>query len=155
MVFVCSDAITFLALLGGALALRAERRDWPTGGASLGQLFLLSVLLFAGSGAIAWARRGAPRALLVAAALGLSFVGVEMMEWRALLAAHLGPAADLRHASLFLVTGLHALHVTVGAIALAVYGLRGPLGNVASVLSYYWLALDLAWLGIVGALYLG
>jgi heme/copper-type cytochrome/quinol oxidase subunit 3 len=155
LVFVASDAITFAALLGSALILRLGGHDWPAGHASLTQLAILTVLLFGGSALIAAANRGArPRVLLGAAVLGLAFVGAELLEWRALLHGSLGPRADLRHASLFVVTGLHGLHVLAGAIALALLGLRGRLGGAARVLSYYWLALDLAWLGIVGTLYL-
>jgi heme/copper-type cytochrome/quinol oxidase subunit 3 len=91
---------------------------------------------------------------LGAAALGFAFVGAEGLEWRALLRGSLGPTADLRHASLFVVTGLHGLHVLAGAIALFTLGLRRRLDGAVRVLSYYWFALDVAWLGIVGALYL-
>lgn len=156
IVFVVSDAITFVALLGAAITLRLAAHEWPQGeGASIAQLAALSALLFAGSGAIALASTARPRWLLVAAAFALAFVAGELIEWRALLRAQHGPASDLRHASLFVVTGLHALHVTVGALLLARLGLRGATSVALRVLSLYWVALDLVWLGIVGALYLG
>jgi cytochrome o ubiquinol oxidase subunit 3 len=153
LVFVVSDGVTFAALLGGALALRAAGHDWPSGGASLAQLVVLSALLFAGSAIIALARRGRPRALWLAAALALAFVGGEVREWLALVAEQHGPGADLHHASLFVVTGLHALHVTIGALVLGWFGWRRTEGAALRVLGYYWLALDVAWLGIVAAVY--
>jgi cytochrome o ubiquinol oxidase subunit 3 len=153
VVFVLSDAVTFAALLTGAMMLRFAGRDWPSAHASTPQLLGLTALLFGGSAVIAIGKRR-PRLLGLAAALGLAFVGGEIIEWRALLQAHEGPSADLRHASLFVVTGLHGLHVTIGALALLWYGMKRGSKTAVRILSYYWLALDVAWVGIVAGLYL-
>jgi heme/copper-type cytochrome/quinol oxidase subunit 3 len=154
LVFVVSDAMTFAGLLLGALMLRRAGRDWPSAAAgTVGQLVSLTALLFAGSAFIAVARRRGSRWLLGAAAAGAAFVTGELIEWRALATAHHGPATDLRHASLFVITGLHGLHVTIGAALLVGYGLRGAAGSIVRAMALYWLALDVAWLGILLVVY--
>lgn len=146
--FVVSDAITFVALLGAAASLRHQGLEWPGAHSSWALLAGLTVVLF---GASALLQVGRPVALFGVALLGVLFVGGEAWEWRALLRHGEGPAADLRHASLFVVTGLHALHVVCGAA----YALRVALTRrTSSVLPMYWAALDVAWIGIVLVVYL-
>lgn len=154
LVFVVSDGMTFAALLLGALMLRGAGRDWPARPAgSWAQLLVLTGLLLGGSALIALARRAGSRWLLAAAATALAFVTAEVLEWRALLRAAHGPAVDLRHASLFVITGLHGLHVAIGAVLLVAYGLRRAPASVVRALALYWLALDLAWVGILLVVY--
>lgn len=146
--FVISDAVTFVALLGAAASLRRQGLEWPGAHPSWAVLGGLTVLLLAASALLSVGR---PAALVGVTLLGLLFVGAEAWEWRALVRHGEGPTADLRHASLFVVTGLHALHVLVGAA----YALRVALARgTTSILPLYWAALDAAWLGIVLVVYL-
>ena len=150
-VFVLSDAITFVALLGASAALKVL--EPPARMATPLQLAVLTALLFAGSATFGIARRLPRLAYLLLAAFGLAFVVGEALEWRALLAHGLGPACDLRHASLFVVTGLHALHVLIGAVVALVISARRDRARAGRVLSWYWAALDVAWLAILLVVY--
>lgn len=152
-VFVVSDAITFVALLAASAVLRSREPSGAPLGA-LAQLAGLSVLLLAGSVLLSLAqRRSARGAYLATAASAFAFVLGELYEWRGLLAGGHGPAHDLRHGSLFVVTGLHALHVFIGGVVAVVLALRSDRGRAGRVLGWYWLALDLAWIGIVLVVY--
>jgi len=146
-VFVVSDAITFVALLGAAASMRGREVEWPAGAPSWALLGALTVLLFAASALLAAARR-APALLFAVAALGVAFVAGEAYEWRTLVREHLGPGADLRHACLFVITGLHAAHVLAGSLYAAI---RRP--KDTAVLQMYWAALDVAWVAIVLVVY--
>ena len=132
-----------------------DGREWSH--AQLGstaQLIALSALLFGSSAFLYAAQRGAPRVFLALAAVtGALFVTGELLEWRALASSGQGPAADLRHASLFVVTGLHGFHVAAGVAVALGSALRGPRGSVLRVLSLYFGALDLAWLLIMLVVY--
>ncbi|MEO6954439.1 MAG: hypothetical protein ABI321_21760 [Polyangia bacterium] len=146
--FVVSDALTFVALLWAAAWFRHQALEWPGAHPSWALLGGLTVLLF---GASALLQIGRPAALFGVVLLGLCFVGGEAWEWRELVRHGEGPSADLRHASLFVVTGLHAIHVVCGVA----YALRVALARrTSSILPLYWGALDLAWVGIVVVVYL-
>lgn len=152
-VFVVSDAITFVALLAASAVLQKHE---VSGGevASTTQLVTLSGLLFAGSAMLVVAQRASSRIAYLATALSaLAFVLGEAREWKLLVAAGQGPAIDLRHGSLFVITGLHALHVFIGALVALSLALRTERGRAGRVLGWYWLALDLAWVGIVFVVY--
>ncbi len=152
-VFVLSDAITFVALLAASAVL--QKHEVSAGPlASTAQLVTLSALLLSGSAMLAVAQRASSRIAYVITALSaLAFVLGEVREWKLLVAAGQGPALDLRHGSLFVITGLHALHVFAGALVALSLALRTEHGRAGRVLGWYWLALDLAWVGIVFVVY--
>ncbi len=114
--------------------------------------------------------------LLVTAALGATFVGMQAFEWSKLISEGVRPwgnpwGAAQFGSSFFMITGFHGTHVTIGVIFLlivAVKVMRGDLdtqrpgfltgrrGNyeIVEILGLYWHFVDLVWVFIFAFFYL-
>jgi len=115
--------------------------------------------------------------LLITAALGATFVGMQAFEWTKLIVEEgvrpwgnpLGAAQF--GATFFMITGFHGTHVTIGVIFLiivAIKVLRGDLdrqkpgfltgrkGNyeIVEIMGLYWHFVDLVWVFIFAVFYL-
>jgi cytochrome c oxidase subunit III len=129
-IFLGATAMLFAAFLLAYAVLRAQAPAWPppgtppfpavTAGAN-------SLLLLAAAVAL---RRGHTHAALAA---GGGFVVGQVLLWRHLVAAHLGPGAGPLGDAFFALSVLHAVHVTGGLVALAVRR-RAP----SRALTLYW-----------------
>lgn len=153
-VFVAADAITFAALIAAALIARGG--DWRAPGdpaASTAYGLILTGLLVAASAVLLIGRR-ARWSHLAAAACGLGFVVLALLEWRGLGAAGLAPGNSRFADFFFVVTGYHAAHVAAGVVALVWLAARPPAGRGATVaLGWYWHFVDAVWLAIFATLY--
>lgn len=181
-VFIASEILFFGALL---LSYAYGRSQWPEGFAAasrqtdvwLGTLntaVLLSSSFVVALGVEARDPRRTARWLALAAAMGLTFLAIKGIEYRKEWHEGLfpGPAfrlpgtatvpqgAQLFFAFYVLATGLHALHVIIGIVLLAVLadGLRHgrPLARGASVAmaGLYWHFVDIVWVLLYPLLYL-
>jgi len=114
--------------------------------------------------------------LLVTAALGATFVGMQAFEWTKLIMEGVRPwgnpwGAPQFGSSFFMITGFHGTHVTFGVIFLiiiAIKVLRGDLdkqrpgfltgrkGNyeIVETMGLYWHFVDLVWVFIFAVFYL-
>jgi cytochrome c oxidase subunit 3 len=114
--------------------------------------------------------------LLLTAALGATFVGMQAFEWSKLISEGVRPWGNPMGAaqfgsSFFMITGFHGTHVTIGVIFLiimAVKVLRGSLdrerpgfltgrkGNYEMIetMGLYWHFVDLVWVFIFAFFYL-
>jgi cytochrome c oxidase subunit III len=114
--------------------------------------------------------------LLLTAALGATFVGMQAFEWTKLIMEGVRPWANPMGAaqfgsSFFMITGFHGTHVSIGVIFLiivAIKVLRGDLdkqrpgfltgrkGNYEMVetMGLYWHFVDLVWVFIFAVFYL-
>jgi cytochrome c oxidase subunit III len=114
--------------------------------------------------------------LLVTAALGATFVGMQAFEWTKLILEGARPwenpwGAAQFGSSFFMITGFHGTHVTIGVIFLiivAIKVLRGDLdkqrpgfmtgrrGNyeIVEIMGLYWHFVDLVWVFIFAFFYL-
>ena len=114
--------------------------------------------------------------LLITAALGATFVGMQAFEWTKLIAEGVRPwsnpmGAPQFGAAFFMITGFHGTHVSIGVIFLiivAIKVLRGDLdhqrpgfltgrkGNYEMVetMGLYWHFVDLVWVFIFAFFYL-
>ena len=114
--------------------------------------------------------------LLMTAALGATFVGMQAFEWTKLILEGVRPwenpwGAAQFGSSFFMITGFHGTHVTFGVIFLiivAVKVLRGDLdkqrpgfltgrkGNyeIVEIMGLYWHFVDLVWVFIFAFFYL-
>ena len=118
-------------------------------------------------------RRQLVRLLLATALLGILFMGIKAVEYRNDFVEHLVPganfvwhAANPRGAELFFwlyfaLTGLHAIHVTVGIIVMlvmAVLASRGRFGEgnymPVEIAGLYWHFVDIVWVFLFPLLYL-
>ncbi len=124
LVFLGATAMLFAALLLAYAILRAQATQWPPAGslplprAAAGA----NTLLLAGASAALWRARHANTArggMAAAGALGAAFLAGQIVLWRHMVASGLGPRGQLPGQLFLALSGLHALHVAGGLIALA------------------------------------
>ena len=114
--------------------------------------------------------------LLVTAALGATFVGMQAFEWSKLIEEGVRPwgnpwGAPQFGSSFFMITGFHGTHVTIGVIFLLIVAakvwrgdldherpgfLTGRRGNyeIVEIMGLYWHFVDLVWVFIFAFFYL-
>ena len=118
-------------------------------------LWLSTALILVSSGTLEVARRVfrkgrwrlASRLLLATAALGLVFLGVQLIAWRDLVLQGAYMMEDPHGAFFYIFTGLHGAHLIGGLIALFVVVLgRKKRREVVDVTAYYWHFLTVLWL---------
>ncbi|GGE07784.1 cytochrome oxidase subunit III [Aureimonas endophytica] len=116
-------------------------------------------------------RRDALRCLGLTAALGLAFLVVKGFEYREDVEKHLWPGPDfafgdsparLFYGFYWTMTGVHALHLTIGIATVALVMLRIRQGRLPfrdsatlPVLGLYWHLVDIVWIFLYPLLYLG
>lgn len=169
--FVYSDVATFAAGFVVYFYLRATA--WPP--AELPHLLSVVVgvntaLLVASSGtlhlAVSALEDGNDRRFkgLVAATLGLGvvFLGGQLLEYAQLLGEGFAPAGSAFAAVFYGLTGLHGLHVALGALLIGIVLVRGLRGDYApdrdtsvETVELYWHFVDGVWLFLVAAVYVG
>jgi cytochrome c oxidase subunit 3 len=156
------------------------------GGVSVPLLLIaiMTFVLISSSGTMAMAvmqgyrrnRKMSAILMLVTAALGATFVGMQAFEWTKLISEGVRPwgnpwGAEQFGATFFMITGFHGTHVTIGVIFLIIVarkvwrgdydvGERGFFtsrrGNYESVeiMGLYWHFVDLVWVFIFAFFYL-
>ena len=166
--FLLSLGVLFAAGLVAFWVVRARAEYWPPIGApALPRMLLLSTALAAAAsgavqaGLVAIRRGNEPalsRSLAAALVLAIAFLGCQAVAWlgffdRATFARH------LYGFTFYALTGLHALHVLGGIVALVVVAIRARLGKYswaqhAAVRSTaaYWHFLGVVWLVIYATL---
>jgi len=173
-VFLATDLMGFAGLLAARAALEARGVGWrPTADRLDLVMGLLSTAVLLASGVTfgpvqGWgaasgsAGRGPSRLRLGATAgLGLLFLLLQGLEYARLLGAHrMSVTGDHGAALFFVLTGYHGLHVAVGVVCLLWLAARRgpPPGSVAaatSTVALYWQFVDLIWVVLFPALYLG
>jgi len=114
--------------------------------------------------------------MLVTAAFGATFVGMQGFEWTKLIMEGVRPwgnpwGADQFGSSFFMITGFHGTHVTIGVIFLIIISrkvLRGDFDREArgfftsrkghyenvEIMGLYWHFVDLVWVFIFAFFYL-
>ena len=187
-IFLLSDTFIFTLFLTSYMNVRMTTRvPWPNpsevfalsfGGEPI-PLILIAIMTFiliTSSGTMALAvnygyRRDRARAaalLLITAAFGATFVGMQAFEWMKLIvdegvrpwgnpmgAAQFGSA-------FFMITGFHGLHVSCGVIYLVVVALKVLRGDyeasgnyeIVEITGLYWHFVDLVWVFIFAFFYL-
>jgi cytochrome c oxidase subunit III len=107
--------------------------------------------------------------MLITAAFGAIFVGMQAFEWTKLIvdegirpwANPLG--ASQFGASFFMITGFHGLHVSAGVIYLVIVALKVLRGDyergggnyeIVEIVGLYWHFVDLVWVFIFAFFYL-
>ncbi|MHB1118663.1 MAG: cytochrome c oxidase subunit 3 [Bellilinea sp.] len=161
--FFLSDAFVFAALLVSRFYLLGDRR--PHLEQSLG-LIVTSVLLissfFMNRAEVQISqgnRKGFVVSTLITMLLGIGFlVGVVGFEWAL---APFGPADGVEGAIFYMMTGMHAFHVTTGVVFLFIVLRNGIKGRYSTekhwaveAAANYWHFVDLVWIFYYPALYL-
>ena len=183
-VFLGSEALLFGALLLGYFVYR---RGYPDGFAEAARHTKIVIgtintaVLLTSSFFVAWAvtlvRANVPRLaavlLWLAAALGVAFMVLKGIEYHGEFEEHLVPGlnfqfeganhdvARLFFSYYFVATGLHAIHITIGIVVLAIIALRARRGDYsaayhapATLAGLYWHFVDLVWIFLFALIYL-
>lgn len=185
-VFLATEAMMFGGLFLGFAVYRSAWPDSFAEGAShlhagLGALntalLMTSGLLMALSEPLAerGRRRAAIAAVTGAALLGLAFLGIKGHEYALEYADRLvpfaglpfddaafaGPSARIFFSFYFVMTGLHALHMLIGIVALAILARCLATADTAAaeagltrMTGLYWAFVDMVWLLLFPTLYL-
>ena len=144
LIFLATVTMLFAALLLAYAVLRAQAPAWPPAGAPPFPRAAAggsSLVLLAAGFALRRARRGSQAWMRGAAALGVTFLALQVALWRNLVAGQLGPGHGPLADVFFALSGFHALHVAGGLVAIAVAGKR-RLG----LLITYWDFVAVIWL---------
>ena len=99
--------------------------------------------------------------LVITALLGIAFVGIELGEFREMIAEGATPQRSGYLSAFFTLVGTHGLHVTFGVIwivvmlvQLAQRGLHPDNRRRLLCLSMFWHFLDVIWIGVFSFVYL-
>ena len=161
IVFLASDVMLFAPFFAAYFLLRANNEPWPPIDVELDFLraAIFTAVLFASSFTLIVSDRAGERIgggrqmrrwLLITIALGLAFLINQVLEYRSL---DFGADSHPYGSSYFLLTGLHACHVTAGICAMGLLFVRSVRGrdreSVASWaggVSLFWHLVDVIWL---------
>ena len=195
-IFLLSDTFIFSIFLLSYMTVRISTTvPWPDpskvfalhfGGTEL-PLILIAIMTFiliSSSGTMAMAvnfgyRRDRVKTavlMLVTAAFGASFVGMQAFEWTKLILEGVRPWGNPMGAaqfgsSFFMITGFHGLHVSVGVLFLVLIARKAWRGDfdtnkrgfftsrkgnyeIVETMGLYWHFVDLVWVFIFALFYL-
>jgi cytochrome c oxidase subunit 3 len=187
-IFLVSDTFIFTCFLTGYLNVRMTTTEpWPVqseifalsiGGSDPIPLILIAIMTFiliTSSGTMAMAVNMGYRKdkvktfwlMCATAALGASFVGMQVFEWSKLILDEGirpwgNPFGAAQFGSIFfMITGFHGLHVTGGVIYLLWVAFRVKRGHyenkgyeIVEIAGLYWHFVDLVWVFIFAFFYL-
>jgi heme/copper-type cytochrome/quinol oxidase subunit 3 len=172
LIFLASEAQFFLALILGFFFLRAESAPARLAGGDLldpvrAAVFTVFLILSSGSYFLAERahrrghRRGLGLWLAVTLLLGLVFLAGQAFEYRGLWGDGMTIESDVFATQFYTLTGIHFLHVTAGAVMLAIllgFALRGrpdePGNGAMQPIGYYWHFVDVVWIVLYTIIYL-
>jgi cytochrome o ubiquinol oxidase subunit 3 len=126
-------------------------------------VLLVSSITF-GFATVAVGQGARPRVLAwlgVTFVLGISFVFLEIAEFRGMVAQDAGPQRSGFLTAFFTLVGTHGLHVSMGLVWIAIMslqvvlkGLTAPVSSRLFRLGLFWHFLDIVWIGIFSIVYL-
>ena len=100
--------------------------------------------------------RGAARFLGITVLLGIIFLSIKGFEYAHEIKAGKTPAENLFWGFYFFMTGLHALHVLIGLVLMAVFAVKiDQQKHRVEYLGLYWHLVDIVWIFLFPLLYLG
>jgi cytochrome c oxidase subunit III len=172
VLFICTEAMTFAALLASYFYLRFDHGGpWPPAADKPPHLFFPSVgtaVLVASCATMAMAVRAAPRGrsavqgltLLVTMLAGCVFIAFQCIDYLQEMPSSL-PNKDAYGSLLYIITGLHLVHVLLGLAMLLVLIASTLLGRVGekrpepvAIVSLYWYFLAILAVCIYGTVYI-
>ena len=106
-------------------------------------------------------RKGLAIGLALTLALGLTFLGLQMVEYASLHSEHFTPETGAFASVFFALTGLHGFHVFVGATLLTIALVRTLRGHYSpkafmgvELTGIYWHFVDVVWVVLYTLVYL-
>lgn len=170
--FLISDAITFGALLAAYAAMRFGAAEWPVPSHVLNvpltalNTFILicsSVTMVKALSAVKHGNiEGLKKFLLMTAAGGACFLGIQVYEYHHLIAVEgMTLRKDLFSSTFFSITSFHGAHVFAGVVYLLVIYFQSLKGIYSAknymrveVAGLYWHFVDLVWILVFTFVYL-
>ena len=169
--FLLSDAIIFALLFATYVVLSGNTAGGPSGKElfDLTRVFAETMLLLASSATFGLAtlamisndRNGVLLWLSLTFLLGLGFIGLEIGEFRDMIAQGAGPDRSGFLSAFFTLVGTHGLHVSTGLVCILVMGvqviikgLTEPVVSRLYRLGLFWHLLDIVWICIFSVVYL-
>ncbi len=169
--YLMSDAILFALLFATYVVMVGNTAGGPTGktlfslpragGETLALLLSSMTFGFATVALASAKKREVLMWLLVTAALGLCFIGLEFSEFYGMVQAGAGPDRSGFLSSFFALVGTHGLHVSIGLLWISVMigqilikGLTAPVASRLVRLGLFWHFLDIIWVVIFSVVYL-
>jgi heme/copper-type cytochrome/quinol oxidase subunit 3 len=169
--FLASELMLFAGLFSSYVLLRTGAAEWPRHVLPDGLATINTAVLITSSltMVMAWAALkmndwGKHRAFLGAtAALGTIFLVLKVIEYREHIAAGELPSHDTFFALYYTLTGVHALHILGGLVAMVYFlgpGARlwtsnpGQFTNRIEAAGLYWHFVDFIWIFLFPLLYL-
>ena len=163
-VALASIVMMFTALSSAYIVRAASASDWQP--LAMPRILLLSTaLILVSSGTLEVARRkwkdltnsGHRRWLLVTFALGIGFLGSQLLAWRQLVGQRVYVASNPHSSFFYLLTAAHGVHLLGGLVALGYLSLRAraPREDLQAVtkaqagadaVTIYWHFMDFLWL---------
>ncbi len=186
-IFLLSDTFIFTCFLTSYMNVRISTTvPWPNPSEvfalNIGNtpvplilIAIMTMVLITSSGTMAMAvnfgyRRNRAKTtslMLITAAFGATFVGMQAFEWTKLITEGVRPwsnpwGAAQFGSTFFMITGFHGLHVSAGVIYLAVVARRVWTGfydrkgsyETVEITGLYWHFVDLVWVFIFAFFYL-
>jgi cytochrome c oxidase subunit III len=168
VMFIGSEIMLFGSFFTAYFFIRFSHPVYPFGDFEIpkGPTSINTAILVASSFSMHWAlvsiRRGKRFGLVVGLAvtliLGLTFLGLQMREYHAL---GFVPSDGAFPSTFFALTGLHGLHVFVGATLLSIAFARALRGHYSprehlglEVTGLYWHFVDVVWIFLYTVVYL-
>ncbi|HVZ74663.1 MAG TPA: cytochrome c oxidase subunit 3 [Polyangia bacterium] len=151
-IFLGTLAMLFAGLFFAYGVMRAQAPAWPPPGLPAlprGALAANTLVLVGASLALRRARRAenARAWAFGALSLGAAFLVAQALVWRSLVLAGGGPSSGIYGSVFFAISGLHALHVVGGVVALAaVAAPRAPDARRLALCARYWDFVLVVWL---------
>lgn len=170
-IYLMSDCILFASLFATYAVLHVETAAGPTAAMLFDRRFVLAETLIlltssftCGLALLASERNsnaGVWTALVATFVLGLSFLGLELHEFSALVAAGHSWRESAFLSSFFTLVGTHGLHIFIGLlwmlVLFAYLALRGVTEGLMRRILYFslfWHFLDIVWICIFSFVYL-
>jgi heme/copper-type cytochrome/quinol oxidase subunit 3 len=160
--FIASESLFFLSVVIAFVVFREQGLATAKAQLDIGRTALFSVLLFASSGTMGLAAGRRSRGWLgLTALLGAAFLAGQALEYARLLGAGLRPGSEMFGTTFFTLTGLHAVHVFVGLVLLAIlfaasFARPRRVGQTAwEGIAMYWHFVDAVWVVVFSVVYVG
>jgi cytochrome c oxidase subunit 3 len=179
ILFIVSEAVMFGAFFAQYFYNRILADTWPTRAGlptgfekvpSFPLPLIMTVLLVASGFTAHWAQTAIRRDdrdqfqgwLIVTILLGVAFLGVQAYEYATFIfVEHFNITSGIYGTVFFSLTGLHGIHVTIGALLLIGVLIRAFLGHFSSRNHFgvegtilYWHFVDVVWIALYATLYL-
>lgn len=170
-VFLGTEVMFFTGLIGSYLVLRMGSPRWPAPSevlnvplTALNTFFLICssvTMMFALKGIQEGDQGRLRNFLLITIAIGAVFVGIQFIEYKALIHEGFIPAAGIFPSTFYIMTGFHGMHVIAGVVILICVWIASLQGaytkedySSVEIAGLYWHFVDLVWIILFTLVYL-